>query len=352
MERAVVDGSYYMAVGKRSDQGGDPGRSKLVANVISAISLLGSVVTIVESRNSLLWIASSIVVAVFVVAVWAYKLRIGFQVVLLIVSIIVACASFGWISIAEVIYGFKDDALSRDMSGTVVSAVKTDSPVVPSVSTVTRKGSDLSHGPSGSSRSASNVRKNVILVPPFENLTGYTSEIKVERSGDIESFSKKIQVTTDRYSESPRTILEDILVSIPNVSVVERQQLDKLLLESEYTRSSGIVDAKFALEIGRQLGANAVMIGTIVNLNEEKSTFSGYGIKTDRVAVVATVRIRLIDIKSSAIIYSETIKGQSDSMVTNYGGVKPNDLAFLAIDRAINSLKDNTRFIEKISGTL
>lgn len=347
-----MDGSYYMALGKRPDQGGDSGGSKLVANVISAISLLGSVVTIVESRNSLLWMVSSIVVAVFVVAVWAYKLRIVFQVVLLIVSILVACASFGWVNVAGVVYGFKDAVPPRDVSVTPVSPPQIESPAVLGASPGARKGSDLSSSPSGSSRGAAKVRKNVILVPPFENLTGHTSEIKVERSGDVDSFSKKIQVTTDRYSESPRTVLEDILVSIPNVSVVERQQLDKLLLESEYTRSSGIVDAKFAIEIGRQLGANAVMIGTIVNLNEEKATFSGYGIKTDRVVVVATVRVRLIDIKSSAIIYSETMKGQSDSMVTNYGGVKPSDLAFLAIDRAINSLKDNTRFIEKISGAL
>lgn len=347
-----MDSSYYTDVGKRSGKGGDLDRSKLVANVISAISLVGTAVAIVESRNSSFWMVLSFIVAVFVIVVWFYKLRIFFQIVLLVFSALVVCASLGLIDVSTVDYRFKDAVTRHDVISTDFSLAQAKNSEVSGVSAGASKGRDISSGQSGPSYGASKSRKNVILVPPFENLTGHTSEIKVERSGDVDSFSKKIQVTTDRYSESPRTILEDILVSIPNVSVVERQQLDKLLLESEYTRSSGIVDAKFAIEIGRQLGANAVMIGTIINLNEEKATFSGYGIKTDRVVVVATVRVRLIDIKSSAIIYSETMKGQSDSMVTNYGGVKPSDLAFLAIDRAINSLKDNTRFIEKISGAL
>ncbi len=180
------------------------------------------------------------------------------------------------------------------------------------------------------------VENIIVLVPPFENVTGIRSEVKMDRM-------------VDRYSEAPRTILEDILVSIPNINVVERQQLDKLLLESEFSRLSGIVDQQYAIKIGKQLGANAIVMGTIANINETDSFFDGYGIRTKKKIVTATVRVRMIDIQSGRIVFSKTIDGTQDYMKTNFGGIQNNDVAFKAIQNALNELGADQTFIGSLA---
>jgi hypothetical protein len=188
----------------------------------------------------------------------------------------------------------------------------------------------------------------IILVPPFENVTGVRSEIKMEKGSDLEDH-RSISVISDRYSEAPRTLLEGILVDIPHVSVVERQQLDKLLLESQYSRTSGIVDQKYTMEIGKQLGANAIAMGTIADLNDTDATFQGYGVKTLTKTTTATVRIRLIEISSGKIFFSKTLQGSAKYTTTSYGGNKQSDLAFQAITNALEELRDNPQLMQAIA---
>jgi len=117
--------------------------------------------------------------------------------------------------------------------------------------------------------------ETVVLVPPFENVTKTRIEVKTSRAGEDRNNNQRTTIV-DRYSEAPRTILEDILVEM-GVRVIERQQSDRMLLESEFSRKSGMVASELVIKIGKQLGANTIMMGTIADLKTTDKFFDAYG---------------------------------------------------------------------------
>jgi len=179
--------------------------------------------------------------------------------------------------------------------------------------------------------------ETVVLVPPFENITRFRPDIRLENGEKV-----------DRYSEASRNSLENILVGIHRVKVVERKRLDKMLLESDFQRKSGLVDLDYAIEIGNQLGANVIIMGTIADINEENLSFKGYGIQTQTKVVTATLRIRMIDIASGQILLSKEITGRKNLDKTDNGEIKNNDAAIKAIQNALNKLNNDQEFLNAI----
>jgi len=188
--------------------------------------------------------------------------------------------------------------------------------------------------------------KIVVLVPAFENSTGIHSEVRIDRDRSVDGEVIKYHTVDDRYSEGPRTVLESILVSIPSISVVERQQLNKILQEQAYRDFVGnSMDSMYVIEVGKKLGANVIAMGTIISIDTVDVPFRGYGIETLRKSVVATVGVRLIDIGSGRIIYTKEIKGEDSVVLTAYGGMKKNDMPFLAIKKALDALRTDQEFL-------
>lgn len=154
----------------------------------------------------------------------------------------------------------------------------------------------------------------------------------------------KRQIRVDHYSEAPRAVLEDILQSIEGVSVVERTRLDAILLESEFGRRSGLVDTEKAVRFGEMLGANALIMGSILDVASSHNSFSGYGIKTNMVTVRCSVRVRVVDIESGEQTMSKITRGSASYAYTNFGGVEDSDVAYSVIESALESLRDDEEF--------
>lgn len=183
----------------------------------------------------------------------------------------------------------------------------------------------------------------IVLVSSFENFTGVRAEVTIDGPKGPNNISRRTIV--DRYTEAPRSILEDILLQIPGVQVVERQQLDKMLLESEYTRKSGLVDQNYVIKIGKQLGANTIVTGTILNVREQNNSFEGYEISTNSKTVIVDVRVRVIDIETGRLVYSKRLKGEKTMLMSNSGGTSNSDLAFAVLHDALSSLSETPSFI-------
>lgn len=182
-----------------------------------------------------------------------------------------------------------------------------------------------------------------ILVSPLENQTGIRDEIVIDREDP--NRIKSIRYSVDRYTEAPRALLENILSRINNVTLIERQRLDKILLEASYNRNSGYVDSKYLIKLGKQLGANTLAIGTLVSINDKVSKFKGYGVETERKIITATIRFRLIDIQSSKIILSIISKGNSIVDTNQFSSISATDGRYEAIEDAINNLASDRRFL-------
>jgi len=189
----------------------------------------------------------------------------------------------------------------------------------------------------------------VVLVLPFENLSRAKSMTTYEVMTSPDPDKPKRSFSIDRYSEAPRGILEDIFVNW-GVKVVERQRVDALLLESEFGRLSGLVDTAKAVQLGKMLGATTIVMGTVADVNTHKSTFSGYGIRTEQTKVTALLRVRVIEIETGLVKYSTSVEGTASYSSSAFGGTSDSDVAFQVIRNALEKLRDDVNFKQSLLG--
>ena len=117
-------------------------------------------------------------------------------------------------------------------------------------------------------------------------------------------------------------LLVDKLVADGTYSVIERKELDKILNEQNFSNSNR-ADASTAAKIGKVLGIDAMIIGSITQFgrDDKKSDIGGFGSHTGRFGIggisrskstaVVAVTARMIDVNTAEILASATGKGES-----------------------------------------
>ena len=130
-----------------------------------------------------------------------------------------------------------------------------------------------------SSQTAWAERKN-FMIPPFQNFSPCKVRTEYEVTfNDIEHptsiITKSFQI--DQYSEAGRSLLENKLVNM-GAKIIERGRIDQMLCESKFTRQNGYVNEESALEMGMLAGADTLLMGTILNIQDEEETITAYGL--------------------------------------------------------------------------
>jgi hypothetical protein len=154
----------------------------------------------------------------------------------------------------------------------------------------------------------------------------------------------------DRLTEAPRSVLEDMLANIDGVTVVERQRIDAFLVETEFGALSGLVDEEKAVKLGKLLGANLIVLGTITDIHEDTRDFQGYGVKTRVSDVKCQIRVRLLDIATGTVRFSKTLKGTKTYTKTSFGQTNSSDRASAAVEAALEKLADHEQFKSALLG--
>jgi curli biogenesis system outer membrane secretion channel CsgG len=192
-------------------------------------------------------------------------------------------------------------------------------------------------------------RKRVVLVPPFENQTKQREQIQAELLSNNPDKPRRAYMV-DRYTEAPRSLLENVLTNIDGISIVERQRVDTLLAEGEFGDKSGLVDAEKAIKLGKLVGANAIVIGTLTDIRDDTKSFKGYGVETENMVVTCQMRVRLLDIESGKLLFSKVVKGSKTYTKSTFGQSKSSDRNFAAIEAAIDNLGEDIAFRAAVQG--
>ncbi|WP_077731427.1 CsgG/HfaB family protein [Methylocaldum sp. 14B] len=178
----------------------------------------------------------------------------------------------------------------------------------------------------------------IVLVPPFENLSSVKRMVEYQVATGHDPDQPQRSFVVDRFSEGLRGFLEDILLSM-GATMVERQRVDAILLETEFGRLSGLVDTEQAIELGKMLGATTIVMGTIQDVHESQRNFSGYGISSSINQLIGTVRIRLIDIASGQVVYSRMVEGSAMTHSSRAGTTQNEDAVFQVLRAALETLR-------------
>jgi curli biogenesis system outer membrane secretion channel CsgG len=175
--------------------------------------------------------------------------------------------------------------------------------------------------------------------------------------------------TTNSYYTSYRGVgaakgiselLINELVNNGIYTVVDRSKLEQVLKQQN---RSGAMDAGTAAEIGKELGVDAVLIGTITKFNIDKqsggSSFMGIGAGSEKTKATVQIDVRLIGTASGDILATAKAVGeadQSDSNISvrgissNSGSTNKDTLLSAAVDKAVSQMVTKLAEISKKLG--
>ena len=163
--------------------------------------------------------------------------------------------------------------------------------------------------------------------------------------------------TTNSYYSSYRGVgaakgiselLINELVNNGTYTVVDRSKLEQVLKQQNRT---GAMDVGTATEIGKQLGVDAVLIGTITKFNVDKQSgggsFMGIGGGSNKTKAIVQIDLRLIgtasgDILATAKAVGEANQSDSNISVMGIGGSSSTSnedtLLSAAVDKAVGQM--------------
>ncbi|MEG3988911.1 LPS assembly lipoprotein LptE [Microcoleus sp. S28C3] len=175
--------------------------------------------------------------------------------------------------------------------------------------------------------------------------------------------------TTNSYYTSYRGVgaakgiselLINELVNNGTYTVVDRSKLEQVLKQQN---RSGAMDAGTAAEIGKELGVDAVLIGTITKFNIDKQSgggsFMGIGGGSQKTKATVQIDVRLIGTASGDILATAKAVGeadQSDSNISvrgissNSGSSNEDSLLSAAVDKAVSQMVTKLAEVSKKLG--
>lgn len=129
---------------------------------------------------------------------------------------------------------------------------------------------------------------------------------------DIEG-SEKLQGKVDL---NPSDMLTTALVKSGRFQMVERDKIDRVIKEQNF-QMSDLVDNSKAIEVGKLLGAEAVVFGSITSVSQTKIDKFAY----DVIKTEVGIDVRVVGTETGKILISETATGTTeDKLITTAGG--------------------------------
>jgi curli biogenesis system outer membrane secretion channel CsgG len=163
-----------------------------------------------------------------------------------------------------------------------------------------------------SSPLAAQTAKKRVAVLDFEYATVYGSVDAI--------FGTRVDV-----GKGIRDLLIDRLVQSGSFSVIERGAVEKILAEQNFG-ASGRVDPPTAAQIGKILGVDVLILGSITTFGRDDTTkkkgglggivvpvpiIGGIGVKKDKAKAVVGISFRMVATDTAEILHTGSAKGES-----------------------------------------
>lgn len=148
--------------------------------------------------------------------------------------------------------------------------------------------------------------------------------------------------TNKKLGGKATDVVTNTFVELKYFRVVERGRLDQLMREIAH-QQTGFVDDKTAVQIGNQLGAQAIVLGSVssagynVVQNQWKDDKGNVHISYTAKANV-TLNVRIVQVETGEIVFAEAINGYASDTVSAGSQPQPEDVL---IDKAVQNAAYN-----------
>lgn len=111
-------------------------------------------------------------------------------------------------------------------------------------------------------------------------------------------------------SKAATDLMINALIKTERFRVFERVKLDAILKEQDFQAYSGRVDPSTAVKIGKMLGVDSIVTGSVTSIIYKKSGGIKLGpVSLKKSSATVTVTVRAINVTTGEIIFSEVKKG-------------------------------------------
>jgi len=136
----------------------------------------------------------------------------------------------------------------------------------------------------------------------------------------VVSFENKAPYAQTRIGNTATDILITELAKSEKFIVVERDKLDKIM-EEQKLGQSGAIDPNTAARVGKILGLNAIVTGSISQFGV-KSEGKDFLISQSKAQIVeCTVDVRVVDTETGQVLYADSGKGVTKKSTGKFLGM-------------------------------
>lgn len=120
-------------------------------------------------------------------------------------------------------------------------------------------------------------------------------------------------------AEAAQDVFITELGKLGKFTVLDREQLEEIMQANNLTLS-GDIDAKAAVRIGKLLGVNYLLTGSVTEYGNKNIGGTGGGLSAGKKEFVATMNAQLIDTKTGKAVWSRAETNKTDSTKVSVGG--------------------------------
>jgi TolA-binding protein len=165
----------------------------------------------------------------------------------------------------------------------------------------------------------------------------------------VARFGSKADGITDHQAAIITDLFTFELTQSKNISVIERESIDKIGAELKFDMS-GLVDPMTAAEIGKVAGLQYMLLGSVTQV-DQKASGGGFAVFAQASHEMrATVDMRVVDVATAEIKFALRAEGtaKNESAAFSYGGFTTMETEFggiqaRAIADAVNRLSADVR---------
>lgn len=124
----------------------------------------------------------------------------------------------------------------------------------------------------------------------------------------VVDFENKSTYSMARLGTAASDILITELTKTGKFVVVERGKLNRVM-EEQKLQTSGAIDSRTAVQMGRVLGLNAMVTGSVSQFGVRTEGFDGLLVQSKRQIAEATIDVRVVDAETGQVLYADSGKG-------------------------------------------
>jgi len=156
-----------------------------------------------------------------------------------------------------------------------------------------------------------NILFTILLVILFASSLGFSVELpRVAVIGFDSTAPGYIWHINSELSKVATDLMINALIKTERFRVFERIKLDAILEEQDFQVYSGRVDPSTAVKIGKMLGVDLIVTGSVTSIIYQKSGGIKLGpVSLKKSSASVTMTVRAINVTTGEIIFSEVKKG-------------------------------------------